>query len=222
MFLLKQPPPRRDVQPEDAAGLSVDRLNPGSYSYNTMASQNQTIDFEYIWHQYRSSLKAFLHNKIANTDDVDELLQDILIKTHQHLHTLKSEQRIKPWLFQIAQHAVIDFYRKRSKRRQITADEYWLQETNDNFKKELAACLAPFISALPDENAELLRKIDLEGESQKEYAEKTGISYSTLKSRVQKSRGALRKLFDDCCHFTIDQYGEIIDCDSKGKTCGHC
>ncbi|MES9826383.1 MAG: RNA polymerase sigma factor SigZ [Candidatus Thiodiazotropha endolucinida] len=205
-----------------AVVLLVDSVNVDSYSYDTMKASNHNIKIETIWDHYRSALKAFLHKKIANADDVDDLLQDILIKTHQSLHTIKSTDRIKPWLFKIAHHTVIDFYRKRSKRQQVTPEDYWQQDIDDNFQKELASCLAPFISALPAESADLLMQIDLEGESQKDYAEKTGLSYSTLKSRVQKSRSQLRKLFDDCCHFTINQRGEIIDCDPKNGNCENC
>ena len=46
------------------------------------------------------------------------------------------------------------------------------------------------MDALPEESVRLLKAIDIEGESQKEYAERVGIKYSTLKSQVKiKGRG---------------------------------
>jgi len=43
------------------------------------------------------------------------------------------------------------------------------------------------------------------------------VSYSTLKSRVQKSRSLLKKVFDDCCHFNIDKNGSIYDYELKSE-----
>ncbi|WP_246058408.1 sigma factor-like helix-turn-helix DNA-binding protein [Litorilituus lipolyticus] len=80
----------------------------------------------------------------------------------------------------------------------------------------------PFISALPEEHADLLTAIDVHGESQKDYANKQGVSYSTLKSRVQKSRELLKGIYEDCCHFSVDKQGNVIDYQPKNGKCDGC
>ena len=70
------------------------------------------MSIEQIWVEYKNSLHAFLLSKVSNPADAEELLQDILLKTHLQIHQLKDQASIKPWLFQIANHAIIDFYRK--------------------------------------------------------------------------------------------------------------
>jgi len=57
---------------------------------------------------------------------------------------------------------------------------------------------------------------------QKDYAAANGLSYSTLKSRVQKGRSQLRDLFEDCCHLSLDKHGNIIEYQPKGDSCGKC
>jgi RNA polymerase sigma-70 factor (ECF subfamily) len=54
------------------------------------------MTIEKIWSEYRLSLKAFLHSKVSNDSDVDDLLQDILIKSYENLGKLKSGDKIKP------------------------------------------------------------------------------------------------------------------------------
>lgn len=179
-----------------------------------------TIDI--IWKQYRAALKAFLHSKIANAEDVEDLLQDILIKTHQNIHELHTIKNIKSWLFTIANHSIIDFYRKKSMIKKLTRADLWYEEQDRNIKQELSKCISPFIHALPNNQAELLTAIDLNGIPQKEYAQQNGIAYSTLKSRVQKSRQALQHLFEQCCHFTLDKQGQIIDYEQKTSACKKC
>ena len=58
---------------------------------------------------------------------------------------------------------------------------------------------------------EILIAIEINGESQKDYAKRNNINYSTLKSKLKKSREVLRILFEDCCHIDIDKRGQIYD-----------
>ncbi len=180
------------------------------------------MELETLWQKYRANIKAFLHSRVSNPDDVDDLLQEVLIKTYKNLDTLASENSIKPWLFQVANNTIIDFYRKKGRLNKFIHDDFHLDEEDSDTQDELARCIESFIKNLPQQNAELLTVIDIKGRSQKEYAEETGVSYSTLKSRVQKSRDLLRKLFDDCCHLSFDQFGRVIEYTPKSGDCKNC
>jgi RNA polymerase sigma-70 factor (ECF subfamily) len=68
----------------------------------------------------------------------------------------------------------------------------------------------------------MLTAIDLQGMSQRDYAEQQGLSYSTLKSRMKKGRDALRDAFEDCCSFTLDARGRIAEYQLKSNTCEKC
>ena len=173
------------------------------------------MNTESIWTEYRTALKHFLHSRVSNADDVDDLLQEVLIKTHNSLHSVKSEQSVKSWLFQIANRTIIDFYRKKPPESELAADGPWFSEEDDHVQQCLSQCIGQFVTALPGESAKLLSAIDLRGQPQKAYADEHGISYSTLKSRVQKARSQLRCLFEDCCHLSLDHRGAVMDFDPK-------
>lgn len=175
------------------------------------------MSIEQIWLEYKNSLRAFLTTKISNPADVEELLQDTLLKTHLNIHHLQDQRSLKAWLFQIAHHVIVDFYRRQNKHVEIELDNIISQQENKTVKAELIKCIEPFLQAMPEEEADLIRKIDLEGYSQKEEALKLNISYSTYKSRLQKSRSKLKALFDCCCDFEIDKYGNLVDYHPKQK-----
>lgn len=181
-----------------------------------------TLDIKIIWSQYQASLKAFLHSKIANPSDVDDLMQDILIKTHQHLYAVKEPSKIKSWIFQIANNTVIDFYRKSHASQNVEVGSLWYEQEQTQVITELAGCVKPFINALPQDEAALLTAIEIEGISQKEYAQSHDINYSTLKSRVIKSRKKLHQIFNHCCSFNIDSQGNLLDVTPKNNTCLKC
>ncbi|CAH6827771.1 RNA polymerase sigma factor SigZ [Vibrio chagasii] len=194
-----------------------------------MNSANSTsLDLEQVWAEYQQTLKAFLHSKVSNSADVDDLLQEILIKTFQNLHKVQDASSVKSWLFQLANNTIIDFYRKHARQQRdskIDADDLWFADLdhNEEFKQNLSLCIEPFIQALPEQSAALLLAVDIKGQSQKEIAEAQNISYSTVKSRVQKSRGDLKNLFEQCCNLSLDKQGNVIDCDLKPESgCGNC
>jgi RNA polymerase sigma-70 factor (ECF subfamily) len=181
------------------------------------------MKLEPIWLAYQSSLKAFLHSKIANPADVEDLLQEVLIKTHNGFQAVSDESKIKPWLFQIANNTIIDFYRKNSKRQEVTSDDLWHQEQDEaQLISELSHCLLPFIKQLPEQDAELLIAIEIDAVSQKDYAMNKGINYSTLKSRVKQSRKKLLDVFHSCCDFSVDSQGNLMEYASKSGNCNRC
>ncbi|KKE82467.1 RNA polymerase sigma factor SigZ [Pseudoalteromonas luteoviolacea] len=180
------------------------------------------MTIEEIWKKYRNSLKAFLHSKVSNPDDVEDLLQDVLLKTHLAMHSLNQKSSVKAWLFQIAHHTVIDYYRKNGQEKHIQSQQLWYESQQRNIKIELAQCIKPFIQTLPDYSASLLQEVELEGKTQKRLAQELSISYSTLKSQVQKARTELNDVFHACCEYELDKYGNLIeyhpksDFDSRG------
>jgi len=181
------------------------------------------MNLESIWQEYSTSLRGFLYSRVSNDADVEDLLQEVLIKTYQNLDTVSSSEKIKPWLFQLTNNTIIDFYRKKGRTRDVSAANLWYAENDDvAVEQALAQCVEPFIRALPKKSADLLLAIDIEGQSQKDYAEKAGISYSTLKSQVQRGRAKLRTLFDDCCSLTLDKHGNVVEFQAKSGGCDSC
>ena len=179
---------------------------------------------EEIWTNYRARIKGFLHSKISNEADVEDLLQEISIKVFTGLQSLNDESKLQSWLFQTAHRTIIDHYRRQAKGRNLIEDDLWYGEDlkEAGALNELERCVEPFLSALPAETAQMLRAIDIDGVKQKDYAEAQGLSYSTWKSRVQKGRQELRAVFEDCCHLSLDAQGNIMDYQSKSGSCEKC
>ena len=64
---------------------------------------------------------------------------------------------------------------------------------------------------------------EFEGLTQKEMAERLGISLSGAKSRVQRGRQQLKQMLLERCEFEFDRLGRIIDCKPRTKeACQEC
>jgi transcriptional regulator with XRE-family HTH domain len=88
-------------------------------------------------------------------------------------------------------------------------------------------------SPLPWPYQQALLLTEYEGLTQKELAQRLGLSFSGAKSRVQRARDQLRELLLECCHFEFDRRGTIIAyypncercateaCDADSHECAH-
>ena len=76
------------------------------------------------------------------------------------------------------------------------------------------------VQSLPDPYRQAIMLAEIEGLPQKAVAEKLGLSFSGAKSRIQRARSLVRDLLDQCCHFTYDGRGNVIDYERHGPDCG--
>jgi RNA polymerase sigma-70 factor (ECF subfamily) len=161
---------------------------------------------------------------VEGRDVADDILQDVFLRTFRRLPDVKDETRLQSWLYQIARNAIVDHYRAR-RAPEALVDEIAAEtpEAARSAERELAECLRPMISTLPEHYRDALVLADLDGLTQREIAERMGISLSGAKSRVQRARTLLREQLDACCRFEFDQRGHLVGyrphaCDDDG--CG--
>ena len=183
------------------------------------------MDVQRVWEEYGSQLRSFLVSKMPTPDDAEDLLQEILIKTHNNLANLKEPEKFKSWLYQIARNTITDFYRKQGAKvlgpGLPELGTFLSEDTNpqDPVFSELTQCLTPFLLRLPEKYRQAIEATDLVGQSQKDFAEELGLAHSTVKSRVQRGRAMLSDLFHECCAYQLDARGRIVDYKAGAECC---
>ena len=183
------------------------------------------MELKQLWQEYEDRLRQFLLSRVKNPADVDDLLQEILLKTYQHLNTVQKPEKLLSWLFQIARNTLIDYYRKsrvETSRQDIVKGAMLKDEEPEQYeqvRRELTNCIRPFLNQLPEKYREAIEIVDLQGSSQKELAKKLGLSHSAVKSRVQRGRSMLRAKFEECCRCELDVRGNVVDYEVKLNGC---
>ncbi|WP_044212843.1 sigma-70 family RNA polymerase sigma factor [Flammeovirga sp. OC4] len=165
-----------------------------------------------IWNNFHQELEGFITSKVNEKDEVQDILQDVFIKIHEKKALLKDEQQLESWIYQITRNSIIDFYRKRKNNQTFDVDQVDLpQEFNgsDSNLQACEACVKPFILQLPEKYQDVLMKVTYHRVSQKEYAHQHQLSYSAVKSRVQRGREQLKQSFETCCTQVDDGFGNI-------------
>ncbi len=66
---------------------------------------------ELIWREYYTRLHSFIQSRVGNSSIADDILQEVFVRIHSRINTLKESSKIQSWIYQIARNAIIDHYR---------------------------------------------------------------------------------------------------------------
>lgn len=176
------------------------------------------------WHYAAKNLRSFIRKRVEDSYDAEDVLQDVLFKVHRNLSQLENMANLAPWIYQIARNSIIDYYRSRKVTLPVSELPEFLtnEESSENVNSEIITCLKPMLDQLPEKYRQALILAYIEGFTQKEVAERLGLSISGAKSRVQRGRQKLKEMLLDCCSLEFDRVGNIIEYEHKHQNCTFC
>lgn len=164
------------------------------------------METEKIWSEFSTVLKRFILSKVKDESMADDILQEVFIKIHLKKGYLKNTDKLKSWIFTIANNTTLDYFRKRDL---ILPNEVDINPDEDISKDAHSAsdCILPLILNLPKKYKEALILTEIKGMKQQAVADQLGISLPGAKSRVQRGRELLKTGFIQCCDYTLDENG---------------
>ena len=177
---------------------------------------------EHVWEAFHVPLQQFIRRRISDEAIAEDVLQDVFLRIHQHVETLRDVKKLESWMYQIARNAIIDYYR--STRPTTTLDvpealQLAEELPDEDVISELFPCVRAMVTSLPAQDRQALILTEYQGLTQKELAERLGLSFSGAKSRVQRARAKLKQQLLDCCHFELDRWGHVIDYQPRCACC---
>ena len=177
-----------------------------------------------VYEAFHTELRHFVLGKVSDPATADDILQDVYLRIHAHIDTLRDCGRLQSWVYQIARNAIIDHYR--SRRPAVELPETLPEpgaapgdSCENDAECELMESLVVMVRDLPAKYREALTLTLYEGLTQHEVARRLGISVSGAKSRVQRARAMLRDDLLNCCHFAFDRYGAVLDYQERCCCC---
>lgn len=169
----------------------------------------------------REGLRRFVARRV-HPSHVDDVVQDIMLRMHERAADLRDEARVAGWAFRIAQSVVADHHRaSRPELASATLPDDVEDASGDggNVNEIVAGWLSPMLALLPAEYEEAVTLVDVHGLSQKEYAERAGLTVSGAKSRVQRGRRMLEDMVRACCDLEVDARGNVIGYERRHCQC---
>ncbi len=172
------------------------------------------------WRDIETRLRPYVARRVASAVEVDDLVQEILVRVHKGLATLRDDESFGGWVYRIAARTIAD--RARSETRDPIAHGTDLvdaargdSDEAADLQLELGECVALFVARLPSPYREAITLTELQGLTQKQAGEMLGTSLSGMKSRVQRGREKIREMFEECCEISVDGRGRVVDCEAR-------
>ncbi len=179
-----------------------------------------TVTTESAWLNFSDRLRRFIAARIPTSTDPDDVLSDVFVKVHTSIDTLEDEARLAPWLFQITRNTITDHYRRRRPdSRELTGIDVPVLQDLEQGTDSITRSMRDLVDQLPPKYREAIILTEFEGLTQKELAERLGLSASGAKSRVQRARRQLRDELLACCHFEFDRRGGVIEYTPRRGCC---
>jgi RNA polymerase sigma-70 factor, ECF subfamily len=183
-----------------------------------------------IYKQFHSELLGYIKSKVRSREDAEDILQNVFIKISANLDKLEDDIKLKNWIFTITRNAIIDYYRTNASKKKTASHEDISEgiserEEDSDPTKGLEQCMNSMIGLLPDEYRSIIIESEIEGVKQKDLADKYGMAYPSMRSKVQRGRERLKQLFYNCCHIETNKLGNVIEAQGKtdcGDQCNPC
>jgi RNA polymerase sigma-70 factor (ECF subfamily) len=189
-------------------------MDTDSHSSTDAEIVNQVVSgdvnaFERLLKRYQAHVVKIVKKHIP-FDKVEEVAQDVFVRTYESLPTFKGDDGFKKWLSTITIRTCYDFWRKHYRYREIPLSflsekhQVWLEEATSNSssqsfyerdsQKEAREILDWALDKLSPEDRMVLELVYLEGYSIKEAGNLLGWSTVNVKVRSFRARKKLHKL----------------------------
>ncbi|MCB1395693.1 MAG: sigma-70 family RNA polymerase sigma factor [Rhodobacteraceae bacterium] len=128
-------------------------------------------------------------------DGCEDIVQEVLLTIHLKRQTWREDAPLRPWLYAVTRHKVIDAFRARGSRIDLPVDDYAevlpAPEGPDPFE---AQDMDRVIGQLEPRAAQIVRAIGIDGDSAAETGARLGMSEGAVRVALHRALKSLARL----------------------------
>ncbi|MFI3259063.1 MAG: RNA polymerase sigma factor [Rikenellaceae bacterium] len=162
--------------------------------------EGDNVAFEFLISRYSESIRRLLSSSLEGNSggqDIDDLMQESLIKCYVNLHRYDPHYTFGQWIYTIARNTFIDLYRKRQD--ELSLDERFVSPPeerspnpeqsiiNSQKRSQIEECIAH----LSPRHQQLFKMRFLEEYSYEEIAEKLSMPLGSVKTNIHRARAQM-------------------------------
>ena len=172
----------------------------------------------------RAAFHRFLSRRVGSESVADDLLQESLLRALQRGESLRRGERVVPWFYRILRHAIADHFRHRAvdirKVDRLSAEMDSATSVANpprDWDRAVCSCFEGLLAAIKPRYAEILRRIDLNGELKVVVARDLRMSSATLNVSLHRARSALRRRLEVFCGACSKEHCLACACDQTRR-----
>ena len=166
--------------------------------------------FDVLVDRYQKRLLNFIYRTIGDRERSEDLVQEVFIRVHRHLHRFDQTRKFSTWIYTIASNLAKNELRNRSRsplvlfqtiRKNWEADHRPLQFEDRHYrpedlyrKRQLRELVEWAVKQLPEHHRVVFVLRELEGKTYEEIAEITDCNLGTVKSRLNRARNRFAQI----------------------------
>jgi RNA polymerase sigma-70 factor (ECF subfamily) len=164
----------------------------------------------------RQDLLSFLHRRLGNREDAEEVLQRFSLRALEHASDLRDIRTVRGWLGRILASTIVDYQRRaiRTRHREVSMEQTDIErlsvEPDIEIDGVICNCLYKLLPTLKPEYAEVIWRADILGEPRDRIAASLGTTWNNVNVRIHRGRHALKKRLEEMC-LTCPVHG-FLDC----------
>lgn len=154
----------------------------------------------------RARFLGFLARRVGDPGTAEDVLHAAYARALERADALHDPERVVAWFYRLLRNVLADHHRREGARRRALerarsqaapapADERF----DPGLKDAVCACVGAVLGHLAPDQAELLRRAEIEEEAVGAIAESLGISPGATAVRLTRARAALRARLVDLC-----------------------
>lgn len=155
-------------------------------------------------------IRNYLRQRINAEAEAEEVLQAFMLRALERSADLRDADSVRGWLSRVLATTIADFHRQRSKN---IREEPFGAELSDRLavahaSEEASAvceCLYSYLPLLKTEQAEVIKRIELAGESREFVAAEMGVTVNNVTVRLHRARLALKGRLQEMCVACLEE-----------------
>lgn len=125
----------------------------------------------------------------------EDVVQDVLMAVHTKRHTWRQDAPLRPWLYAITRHKVVDAFRARGAAIDVPVEDFSdVLEAPADVDPTERRDMEKLIGMLDDRSAGIVRLIGFEGHTTAETGEKLGMSEGAVRVALHRAFKTLSRL----------------------------
>ncbi len=125
----------------------------------------------------------------------EDVVQEVLLTIHLKRQSWREDSPLRPWLYAVTRHKVIDAFRARGRRIEVPVEDFAeVLEAPPGEDPLEARDMARVIDRLEPRAAQIVRAIGIEGESAAETGARLGMSEGAVRVALHRALKAVARL----------------------------
>lgn len=163
-----------------------------------LAQGGDASAYRRLLNEITPAIKSFLRTRFFHHDHVEDILQEILLAIHAARHTYRPEQPFQHWMYGIARHKMIDYFRRQMRKNtnEVNDEELvtFLEDPANNPEDALVReDIDKALQKLPRKQRAVVLLTKVEGYSMAEVAAKMGMSEAAVKVTAHRGYQKLKE-----------------------------